>query len=225
MNQPTQRPEDAKSLSDCLADGSLSALDRSRIRASLSFVSADNPADMRNAIMHVLARVEAYMRVIEYTGPGYVFGRADSDYPHAQGKTFVHGLGLGWYRPSIKADGQADLDELFSLASGMCLDTACRVAAHELSKVVPESREALRIAARVVSGSVVRRELSGVFWSDSKRRLKSKGLGKLLRHLAGAIATARVGIVDQCRVVIACANEPDHLWPHVRHWHNSPAAQ
>lgn len=219
MNQRPPQPQDMMSLSDALAAGTLKALDRSRIRAQLACASEESPAEMRAALMAVLSRAKDYFGVIEYTGPGYVFGRVDSEYPYALSKSFVFALYAGWQRQSLQADAQANLGELYRTASAMCLNTACRVAAYEIAQVVPESKEVLLQAARVLSRSVHRRELSGTNWMDARRRLRNKGLGKVLEHLTKALERARIGVIDRYNTVIVPASDSMHLWNDVRAWH------
>lgn len=219
MAPQSLQPNDRLSLSDALGSGQLKPLDRSRVRAQLAFASWESPAEWRLAMMTILARVREYMRVVEYAGPDYVYGRADSEYPYAQKKAFEWCHGVGWSCRSITADAQADMEEIFTMAGAMCLNTACRVAAYEIAQAVPESSELLKHAARVLSGSVSWKELSGINWKESRRRLKNKELCKVLAHLAKALAAARVGMVDRYNAVIAPTSYPAASWKSVKAWH------
>ena len=78
-----EQPSTAKTLSQAKSDGSLRPLDKPRLRSQLGLVYQVTATDVRRAATLLLQRVSDYYQIIQYTGPGYVYGRVDSTWPSA----------------------------------------------------------------------------------------------------------------------------------------------
>lgn len=67
-------------------------------------------------------------------------------------------------------------ESLFNEAGWMCIDTACRLAAWEMSEEVPEARPILDQARYAVKSLCEAREVSELNWQSSRRRLGTPGI-------------------------------------------------
>jgi hypothetical protein len=73
----------------------------------------------------------------------------------------------------------------------------------------------------LLNSLVSQRAWSGVCWSDSKRRLGTKGIRRVLASMLGALCVARVGITPAGNLTAVFAD--DNSMRHVRSW-SEPAA-
>lgn len=191
MNQPNT----LLTLAEALCTNQLAPIDRQRIRAQFAQLDVFQASDIRRAMELVLARITNYYQVISYTGPAYVYGRVDSEYPSALYAKPEHNyMYQTWsYREMSPAHPSCTIQRLFNEAGSMCLPTACKVAQAELAEEVPESNEVFRLAGYAVMSMVKDREFSEVRWSDSMRRLGTPGIRKVLKRLTAKLGDAHIG--------------------------------
>lgn len=189
------QPDTLQTLADARQSGQLRPVDRSRIRAQFALLDRIQPADIRRALALVLARVSDYYQVIAYTGPAYVYGRVDSEYPSALYAKPVENYMYGnWmYQEMSPTHPSCTIERLVNEAGSMCLQTACKVAEAELTEDVPEAQELFRVAGRALMAMVHDRQLSEVRWSDSMRRLGTPGIRKMLKKLSAKLPDTHIG--------------------------------
>ncbi|BDC78655.1 hypothetical protein ACEP6V_21475 [Pseudomonas aeruginosa] len=216
-------PQQKLSLQAALDSGKLRPLDTRRVRAQLAFVSLDSASDARRAVALLLARVGEYYQAVDYCGPGYVYGKASSDWPEALDRNFTYDrMNARWHQQVLSiAHPDTGPARIFENASAMCFGTALKVAAFEIGLEVPETNELLRRAVVLLNSLVSQRAWSGVCWSDSKRRLGTKGIRRVLASMLGALCVARVGITPAGNLTAVFAD--DNSMRHVRSW-SEPAA-
>lgn len=191
----SEQPIAAQTLAGAKLDGTLAPLNRSRLRAQLGMEDQVNAANIRRATALVLARIQDYYCVIQYTGPGYIYGRVDSEYPSALNAVAKHNyMDDTWSHREMTPDHPTcSTEEVFNEAGWMCVDTACKVACHEMASEVPEAREILRQARYAIRDMCQNRELSEVNWADSRRRLGTPGIRKVLKRLDAKLPLVRIG--------------------------------
>ncbi len=191
MSQPATR----QTLAVARESGQLKPLDRKRIRAQFAMLDRFQAADIRRALGLLLSRLSDLYEVIAYTGPGYVYGRVDSEYPSALYAMPVQNYmdGSWMYQEMSPAHPTCTIERLIHEAGSMCLQTACKVAQAELCQDVPEAQELFRLAGRAVLSMAAESELSGVRWSDARRRLGAPGIRKMLKRLEAALPESHVG--------------------------------
>jgi len=189
------QPDTLLTLAAALQTKKLAPIDRQRIRAQFSMLNVIRAADIRRATELVLARITAYYQVIGYTGPEYVYGRVDSEFPSALcAKPELNYMYNTWsYREMSPTHPICTVERLFNEAGFMCIQTACKVAADELSKELPESKELFVIAGRAVQSMIKDRDISGISWRDSMRRLRTPGIRKALKALSWKLADVHIG--------------------------------
>ncbi|MGI0649469.1 hypothetical protein ACRCPS_31115 [Pseudomonas aeruginosa] len=189
------QPNTLLTLAEALRTNQLAPIERQRIRAQFALLDTFQAADIRRAIVLVLARISEYYQVIAYTGPEYVYGRVDSEYPSAlYAKPELNYMYQTWsHREMSPTHPTCTVQRLFNEAGSMCIQTACKVAEAELTEEVPESKELFRVAGRAILTMVKDREFSEVRWSDSMRRLGTPGIRKMLKRLSAKLGDAHIG--------------------------------
>lgn len=191
----SEQPATAKTLAGAKKDGTLPPLDRSRLRAQLSLENRVTAANIRRATALVLQRIRDYYTVVQYTGPGYVYGRVESEYPSALNAVAKYNyLNSTWYRQEMTPDHPTCTTErVFNEAGWLCVNTACKVAIHEMVEEVPEAHEILGQARYAIQSMCQNRELSAINWANSRRRLGTPGILKLLNRLDATLPLVRIG--------------------------------
>lgn len=189
------QPSTLMTLGEALRTNQLAQIERQRIRAQFALLDSFQAADIRRAIALVLARISDYYQVIAYTGPEYVYGRVDSEYPSAlYAKPEFNSTYQTWsYREMCPTHPTCTIKRLFNEAGSMCIQTACKVAEAELTEEVPESKELFRLAGRAILSMIKDPAFSEVRWSDSKRRLGTPGIRKILKRLTAKLDSAHIG--------------------------------
>ncbi len=188
-------PSPVPTLAESAKNGRLPALDRVRTRAQLAMVDTVTAANIRLATTLLLSRVREYYKAVNYTGPGYVFGRVDSEFPSALYAAPVHNyMDDTWIHQEMSpANPTCTAQRLFEEAGWLCLDTACRVAIHEITQEVPEAQVVLLQARYCIRSMCEDRKLSGINWRDARRRLRTPGVRKLLGRIGEMLPYARIG--------------------------------
>ncbi|WP_323601131.1 hypothetical protein [Pseudomonas putida] len=189
------KPATAQTIAGATQDGTLPAMNRIRLRAQLGMAEDITAANIRRATALVLQRVQDYYSVVQYTGPAYVYGRVDSEYPSALYAEARHNyMNDTWIHQEMSPTHTTCTAEvLFREAGWLCLDTACRLAVHELAEEVPEAREVLNQARYAVREMCRHRELTELNWADSRRRLGTPGIRKMLKRLSSKLKAVRIG--------------------------------
>lgn len=189
------QPESAQTLKGAKDVGTLAPLDRIRLRAQLGMADDVTASNIRRATALMIHRIADYYTVIQYTGPSYVYGRVDSDYPSALKAIASHNyMDDSWsYREMTPAHPTCSNESLFTEAGWMCIDTACRLAAWEMSEEVPEARPILDQARYAVKSLCEAREVSEMNWQTSRRRLGTPGIQKIIKRIIAKLRFVRIG--------------------------------
>jgi hypothetical protein len=193
-------------LAASLADGRLPHLNTPRLRATFAMASTKCVNDCRRAILALFERVCAYYRVVAYSGPGYVFGRVESEACYAERAT-----------PSAKLGASMSIDHPTTGAaihwvdaSAMCLRTAYKVAAWELGKALPEAAPLFETCAMTAYRISTHRRVCGLNWESSRRRIGTTGIRKALAYALPQMQSIYVTLQSSHYFPIAiCAAE----WP------------
>lgn len=217
----TEQPPSQMTLTDAREAGLLSPLDRGRVRAQLGMLDSFSANDVRRATALMLARLMDYYAVVQYTGPGYVYGRTDSTYASALNSVAAHNYidGSWSYREMGPTHAACTVQSLFDEAGWLCIPTACKLIAAEMACEAPEATEVLRQAGYCVDSLFAERSVSGVNWSESRRRLGTPGIRKLLVRILSALPNVQIGLGPIRPVVLS----KDQLWMaekcrNVREW-------
>lgn len=191
----SEQPASMQTLDGAKRDGTLPALDRGRLRAQLGMEDRITAANIRRATALVLQRIEDYYTVVQYTGPGYVYGRVDSDCPSARYAVARHNyMDDSWIYQEMTPDHPTCTDEkVFKEAGWLCVETACKVAIHEMAVEVPEATQVLGQARYAIRAMCQSSNLSGVNWAESRRRLGTPGIRKILKRLSQSLPNVRIG--------------------------------
>lgn len=189
------QPERAQTLQQAKERGALRPLDLARLRAQLGLTEDVTALNIRRATGLMVERVADYFEVVQYTGPSYVFGRVDSDYPSALSAKSTHNyIDDSWsHREMGPAHPTCSMESLFNEAGWICIDTACLLAAYEMASEVPEARPILDQARYAVKSLCESSEVSGVNWLTSRRRLGTPGIRKLVRRIDSKLRFVRIG--------------------------------
>lgn len=217
----TEQPPSRMTLTTARETGLLSPLDRGRVRAQLGMLDSFSASDVRRATALMLARLMDYYAVVQYTGPGYVYGRTDSTYPSALNSVAARNYMDGsWsHREMGPAHASCTVQSLFDEAGWLCIATACKLIAAEMAIEVPEATDVLQQSRYCVDSLFEERSVSGVNWSDSRRRLGTPGIRKLIARILSALPNVQIGLGPIRPVVLS----KDHLWMaescrNVREW-------
>lgn len=196
MIQKPDQPQSAATLEQAKANGALRPLDRQRLRAQLGLVDRIVAADVRRATELLLQRLIDYYEVIQYTGPGYVYGRVSSSWPSAlYAEARYNSMYSCWQHIEMSpVHPTCTLEMLVSEAGWMCTDTAAKVAKAEMAEEVPEAGAVLAQARYAVESLLGVSSVSGVLWSDSRRRLRTAGIRKVLTRVRAALPEVTIGI-------------------------------
>lgn len=191
-----ERPAAVPTLRQAKSDGTLRALDKLRLRSQLGLVDQMTATDVRRAATLLLQRVADYYAVIQYTGPGYVYGRVDSTWPSAlyaeaelnySSKTWSH-REMGPCHPSCP------ISRVHDLAGWVCLQTALLLAVEEMACEIPEAKPALDQARYLIDSMASIHEVSGVRWSEARRRMRTAGIRKLIARMQALLPTVPFGL-------------------------------
>jgi hypothetical protein len=196
MRQTPDQPKTAVTLEQAKAAGSLRPLDRIRLRAQLGLADQVTAVDVRRATELLLQRVLDYYEVVQYTGPGYCYGRVDSTWPSAlyAEARFNHYYNV-WQHLEMNPVHPTCTDSLLLSAAGwMCTNTAAKLAVIEMSKEVPEAADLLQKARYALAELLDNASASGVNWSSSRRRLRTPGIRKLLSNLQSVLPDVTIGV-------------------------------
>lgn len=122
-------PSPAQTIGRAREFGALAPLNRKKIRAQFGLVDVVTADHVRRATALLLERIQDYYTVVQYTGPGYVYGRADSEWPSALYATpeFNSMEGEWSHKEMSPTHPTCTSERLFNEAGWLCLDTACRV--------------------------------------------------------------------------------------------------
>lgn len=192
------------SLKDSLESGTLQPLDRARVRALLSCADSKSAIDAQRVISLLVSRVAEYFGVTQYVSPGYVFGKTASEYPESLSKERSWDSRNGqWYQQRICVEHPTEGPQaVWQQASHLCLMTAFRVAAWEMETLAPEATMLLRICSTSAYFACTSREIGGVRWYESRRRLGTPGIRKLLAQSIENLPQCAVAINDIHPIVI-----------------------
>lgn len=214
-------PAAAMTLGQARASGTMPRLDRHRLRAQLGLTEDITGANVRRATDFLLQRLLDYYTVIQYTGPGYVFGRVSSSWPSAlRAAPQYNPYHDCWQHAEMNpVHPTCTLAELEGHAGWMCTDTAAKVAAAELATELPEARELFQQARYAIESLLEDSSISGVRWCDSRRRLKTPGIRKVLARIKATLPVTAFGIGAVRPVVLASSSAGAALTlRHVRDW-------
>lgn len=191
----SDQPATAQTIDGALQDGSLPPMNRIRLRAQLGMVEDITASNIRLATALLLQRVQDYYTVVQYTGPAYVYGRVDSEFPSALYAKPKHSyMNDTWFQQEMSpTHPTCTVERLFSEAGWLCLDTACRLAVAELAREVPEARAVLDQGRYAIKGMCEQRELTELNWKDSRRRLGTPGIRKMLKRFSSKLRFVRIG--------------------------------
>lgn len=206
----TEQPPSQMTLTAAREAGLLSPLDRVRVRAQLGMLDSFSASDVRRATALMLARLIDYYAVVQYTGPGYVFGRTDSTSPSARNSVASYNYMYGsWsYREMGPSHPSCTVQELINEAGWLCISAASKLVAAEMSDEVPEATDVLQQARYCVDSLFEERSVSGVNWADSRRRLGTPGIRKLLVRIQSALPSVHIGLGPIRPVVLS----KDQMW-------------
>lgn len=198
-------PAAATTLAQARSTGSLAPLDRPRLRAQLGLADDVTGVNVRRATEFLLQRLLDYYSVIKYTGPGYVFGRVSSSWPSAlRAEPRYNGYYDCWQHAEMNpTHPSCTLGELESQAGWMCTDTAAKVAAAEIATELPEACGLFQQARYAIESLLEDPSISGVRWCDSRRRLKTPGIRKVLGRIKATLPAVAFGIGVVRPVVLA----------------------
>lgn len=198
-----------QTLAAAAAAGELPPINRIVLRAQLSMVEEVTARGVRTGVDLLLTRLKQYYAVIGYTGPGYVYGRIDSEWPSALYAAAVHNYMNGnWMHQEMSpAHPSCPPENVFNAAGWMCLDTACRVAIHEMCTDVPEAYLVLNQARYAIHSMCLERKVSGTDWRSSRRRIRAAGILKVLNRLSINLSSIAIGIGTVRPVVLVDTNE------------------
>lgn len=204
MIQVPDQPQTAVTLAHAKAYGLISPLDRKRLRAQLGMVDKITALDLRRATELLLQRVIDYYAVIQYTSPGYIYGRVDSSYGSAlrAEPEFNRYYNTWQYREMTPEHPTCTDASLFAGAGWMCTATAAKLAAMELAEEVPEAAELLRKARYAIAALLSNSATSGTNWNDSRRRMRTPGIRKVLLRVQSAIPAVAIGLGVVCPVIL-----------------------
>lgn len=198
MNQVVERaqPATAPTLKQAKLNGSLRPLDKLRLRSQFGLIEQASANDIRRAAGLLLQRITDYYQVIQYTGPGYVYGRVDSTWPSALYAEAEHNyLTNQWdHREMGPCHPSCPISRVHDLAGWACLQTALLLAVDEMTAEVPEAKHAFDQARYLVDSMVSVQEISGVQWKDARRRLRTSGIRKVLTRLQQVLPNVSFGL-------------------------------
>ncbi|WP_370601793.1 hypothetical protein [Pseudomonas nitroreducens] len=217
----SDQPPATQTLAGAHQEGTLRPINRVKLRAQLGMVEEVSAANIRRAISFVIERVLDYYAVVAYTGPGYVFGRVDSDFPSALYAAPHHNYMYdSWdHREMSPTHPTCSNEKLINEAGWLCLDTACRVAVFELALETPEAKQILDQARGAVMSMCENRTISEVNWRESRRRLGTPGVRKILRRMLAKLPVVDIGR-GPIRPVILAPGAPRSGLNHITDWSN-----
>ncbi|AVX92516.1 hypothetical protein AO943_36365 [Pseudomonas aeruginosa] len=198
-------PSPAQTIGRAREFGALAPLNRKKIRAQFGLVDVVTADHVRRATALLLERIQDYYTVVQYTGPGYVYGRADSEWPSALYATpeFNSMEGEWSHKEMSPTHPTCTSERLFNEAGWLCLDTACRVGVYEMCLEVPEAKMVLEQARYAILSMCNDRALSETDWRSSRRRIGTRGIRKLLERLGSVLHLVNIGIGSVRPVVMA----------------------
>ncbi len=182
-------PSPAQTIASARECGALAPLNRKKIRAQFGLVDEVTADHVRRATALLIERIQDYYTVVQYTGPGYVYGRVDSEWPSALYATpqFNSMEGEWSHKEMSPTHPTCTSERLFNEAGWLCLDTACRVAVYEMCLEVPEAKMVLEQARYAILSMCNDRALSETDWRSSRRRIGTRGIRKLLERLGSVL--------------------------------------
>lgn len=212
-------PSPAQTIGRAREFGALAPLNRKKIRAQFGLVDVVTADHVRRATALLLERIQDYYTVVQYTGPGYVYGRADSEWPSALYATpeFNSMEGEWSHKEMSPTHPTCTSERLFNEAGWLCLDTACRVGVYEMCLEVPEAKMVLEQARYAILSMCNDRALSETDWRSSRRRIGTRGIRKLLERLGSVLHLVNIGIGSVRPVVMALGSTLAGL-KHITDW-------
>lgn len=201
-------------------EGSLRPLNRTKLRAQFGMLDGFKASDVRRAIALMLGRLLEYYSVIQYTGPGYVYGRVDSSWPSSLECNASHNyMDNSWcYREMHPSHPTCSIESVFSSAGWMCVETACKIARNEIAQDVPEATEVFLQASYAINSMLYERSISNIAWSASRRRLGTPGVRKALKRLQVVLPSIQIGLGPIRPAVLAQSQIGRSTFGHVREW-------
>lgn len=157
--------------------GDLPCLPLVTLRAQLATATTPCPADVRRAADAMLQRIDQYWRAISYCGPAGGKGELPCALPAPQfeGRYSHYHTGL---RVTDPAHGPGTV---WSEAQAICLSTALHLAQWELSNVLPDSTDLLRLGRLAAMSACKNESITGLPWGKTSRRLSTAGILKRVR--------------------------------------------
>lgn len=212
-------PSPAQTIASARECGALAPLNRKKIRAQFGLVDEVTADHVRRASALLIERIQDYYTVVQYTGPGYVYGRVDSEWPSALYATpqFNSMEGEWSHKEMSPTHPTCTSERLFNEAGWLCLDTACRVAVYEMCLEVPEAKMVLEQARYAILSMCNDRALSEKDWRSSRRRIGTRGIRKLLERLGSVLHLVNIGIGSVRPVVMAPGSKLAGL-KHITDW-------
>lgn len=207
-------------LAAAAATGELPPISRMVLRAQFSMVEKVTARGVRSGVDLLLSRLKQYYSVIGYTGPGYVYGRVDSEWPsalYAATRNYMNGKWL--HQEMSPAHPSCSPENVLNAAGWMCLDTACRVAIYEMCVEVPEAYQVLNHARYAIHSMCLERRISGTDWRSSRRRVRATGVVKILHQLSINLSRIAIGIGEIRPVVLVDINDTGRsTLKHIADW-------
>lgn len=164
----------------------LATLDTKSIRSQLTFLEPSSHEGRKRAALILLKRIRQYYEVINYNGP--YLTSFNAEIPEALGQLLCEN-NCTW-RTSYIGTNQyhwKNPEKIFNDVRSMCAESALMLAEWEISKEVPESKEALYQARRTALNAIKDSTFSGLTWSKVRRRYRRAGFTKLLDTVLNTI--------------------------------------
>lgn len=123
----------------------LKPLDKTRIRAQLTFLDQNSITDRERAVHILLSRILDYYSVAGYVGPEM---SKYSELGCVLGEWIIERGYQPWREKVVLTNNYAwaNPEKIFKRARFLCFQSALRLAAWEVTTVVPESEEAIKRA-------------------------------------------------------------------------------
>ena len=110
------------------------------------------------------------------------------------------------------------IESVFSSAGWMCIETACKIARNEIARDIPEAIEVFLQASYAINSMLAERSISNIAWSESRRRLGTPGVRKVLKRLQLVFPTIQIGLGPIRPAVLAQSQIGRSTFRDVREW-------
>lgn len=172
---------------------SLAPLNRKLIRSQLSFLAPFASADRLRAVKILLERIADYFSVAGYVGPdvckgggeiGVALGEwvvAKTSYEQSRRRAYFETNAYLWAAP----------EAIFNDIRFLCVKSALRLAAYEVTLEVPESADAIKYASWAAYAAIINGAIVPLNWRSKRNRLGTKGIRKHINAVVAALENFR----------------------------------